>query len=440
MTFNLDKYNKPTPRYTSYPPVPYWRGAPPKEEWIKNITKYQQQDGGIDLYIHIPYCQQLCWYCGCHRHIKKDQKYDDAYVELILQEWNLYLNFIKNLKIKSLHFGGGTPNYLRANVFKSLMENLSSSFHESVTCSIELDPRTLTNEFISVMANYPFKRISMGIQDFDPKVQKAINRIQSKELITKVMVKLKAIKVESINFDLIYGLPHQNLKSIEQTLKDVKDLSPDLIAFYSYAHLPEKLKNQKLINYKDLLQGKDKYALFLRAREVLLREGYISIGLDHFAKVGSYLADASRRGRVLRNFMGHTDKKENCLLGLGVSAISESPDFFWQNEKDLHLYERSLINGPRANQGHVLSKKEKIISKEIQSLMCHEVFSLASFSEADRKIILRNLHSLIIDGLITGDGSDFKLTDLGRDFRRNVAQCLDLGEDTGSSRRFSSAV
>ena len=187
MTFNLDKYNKPTPRYTSYPPVPYWRGAPPKEEWIKNITKYQQQDGGIDLYIHIPYCQQLCWYCGCHRHIKKDQKYDDAYVELILQEWNLYLNFIKSLKIKSLHFGGGTPNYLRANVFKSLMENLSSSFHESVTCSIELDPRTLTNEFISVMGNYPFKRISMGIQDFDPKVQKAINRIQSKELITKVI-------------------------------------------------------------------------------------------------------------------------------------------------------------------------------------------------------------------------------------------------------------
>lgn len=437
----LEKYNHPVPRYTSYPPVPDWKGPPNLSNWIESVSKCNIEEGGIDLYIHIPFCEQLCWYCGCNRIIKKDKSHGHEYIKNVLIEFNHYLKLIPNLCIHSIHFGGGTPNFLEASDFKLLLDGFKSYLSEDFFGSIEIDPRTITNEFLLVMKNFKFNRVSMGIQDFDSNVQDAINRIQSEKMIVELMEKLRNQKVQSVNFDLIYGLPRQTQKTVRETIEKVIKLSPDLLAYYSYAHLPQSLKNQKLINEDDLLLGKEKLELFLLGRKLLLAAGYIQIGFDHFAKKDSYLGRAFADNKLKRNFMGYTDKKSSCLLALGLSGISSTPEYFWQNQKNLNDYERCLSEGIIPFTGHSLSYNEQQISKLIQGLMCHYRVDLKTVpNEIMNSNIMSELNEMSDDGLIAFEDETLVCTSLGLRYLRNIASVFDVNRKKANFQNYSSSV
>lgn len=442
MKSSLEKYNTPVPRYTSFPPVPSWKGAADLTAILQNIKFFNDLEEGIDLYIHIPFCEQLCWYCGCSRIIKKDKNLGTSYVDFLIKEWQFYLKMIPTLKIHSIHFGGGTPNFLKSFDFEKLLKILSSLFTKNFSGSIEVDPRTLSENFIQVMKEYSFNRVSMGIQDFDIDVQEAMNRIQSVKLIEDLTHRLRENGAQSINFDLIYGLPKQTKRTVHNTIEKVIALAPDLLAYYSYAHLPDSLRNQKLINESDLLFGKEKQELFELGSELLEDAGYIKIGFDHFAKKDSYLANAFLTKKLKRNFMGFTDKKSNCLLGLGASAISSTPDYFWQNEKKLEVYQdkinKNLFQPPK---GHALTQREKLTAELIQELMCHNEIDLQPLSNFENyEDILKQYREFEQDGLVRLTGSFLQVTRLGEGYLRNIAEVLDFLRSSSSPVKYSSAL
>ena len=239
----IDKYSRPGPRYTSYPPVPFWTGAPDESEWLRQIATRYSPDQGVDLYVHVPFCERLCYYCGCNRTITRNHEVEDPFVQMVIQEWDIYRNKLGfSPKVNSLHFGGGTPTFLSPQNLNTLISCLTANRTDSFIGSIEIDPRTCSIEHLKVLSNTGVSRVSLGIQDFDPEVQKSINRLQSVSMVEKLVEKLREYYFKSINFDLIYGLPKQSIDSITDTMRIVAKLRPDLIAFYGYAHLP---KNQK---------------------------------------------------------------------------------------------------------------------------------------------------------------------------------------------------
>jgi oxygen-independent coproporphyrinogen III oxidase len=423
MTNLIEKYGKAGPRYTSFPPVPFWNEAPSQSDWFDHISLTYGKDMGIDLYIHIPFCESLCFYCGCHRTITKNKDRGLEYAEYIIKEWDIYEKNLGELKLNSLHFGGGTPTFLSPNTLKKLLSRFSHSFTEDFLGSIEIDPRTCEEEHLKVLKEFGFKRVSLGIQDFDEKVQKSINRFQSVKLIDDLVSKIKDYEFESINFDLIYGLPNQTKESITNTIKEVKDLNPDLIAFYSYAHLPDKLKNQKLINEDELPLGEAKRELYELGKKLLIENGYIEIGLDHFAKPSNYLGESFNSKTLKRNFMGYTDKKSENLVGLGVSSISNSKHSFIQNEKEIKKYMEYLDNNTLPiTKGHILTQSDIISSEIIHDLMCNGV---ANISKVSSTAILNKLEEMKTDGILDLNDNELKISNEGHPFIRNVAMVFD---------------
>jgi oxygen-independent coproporphyrinogen-3 oxidase len=276
----VEKYNRPGPRYTSYPPVPFWHNIPSEKEWITHLKDNYQEDVGVDLYVHVPFCESLCYYCGCNRTITKNHDVEDYYLAALLKEWEIYkekLGF--SLKINSLHFGGGTPTFLSPSNLEKLITTLIQNKSNTFIGSIEIDPRTCNDGHIEVLSRLDIKRVSLGIQDFDPNVQKAINRDQSPAMVELLVEKLRLSNFASINFDLIYGLPKQSLDSISKTIEIVAKLKPDLIAFYSYAHLPERIKNQRLIVESDLPSPEKKKELYELGKKLLIENGYVDVGM-----------------------------------------------------------------------------------------------------------------------------------------------------------------
>lgn len=424
----IAKYNRSAPRYTSYPPVPFWRETPKTTLWIEHLRAQYNPDVGLDLYVHIPYCESLCYYCGCNRTITKNHNVENTFVPLLLKEWSLYLDHLGfKPVINSIHFGGGTPTFLSPEnldyLLTILLENVAAHFKGS----IEIDPRTCKLSHLDIFKKHKIERLSLGIQDFDPAVQKAINRDQSVELVESLVSEIRKRNFESLNFDLIYGLPKQNTETIKHTIEFVSKLKPDLIAFYSYAHLPDRIKNQKLIKIEDLPNAELKREIYEQGKFQLLAEGYQDIGMDHFGLPESFLSKAKTQKNLHRNFMGYVDKKSSILVGLGPTSISDSGLSFAQNAKEVKVYEQMLSENllPIVH-GHTHSREDLIVQELILNLMCQHELNLSNVNQIPYwSDISLELDEFISDGLIELKRENYLLTEMGKIFVRNIAMSFD---------------
>ncbi len=427
----LKKYDVPVPRYTSYPTVPYWSDSPATEEWLASLKRaFSANEMSWSLYLHIPFCESLCTFCGCNTMITKNHGGEESYVQLLLREFELYLQAvpeIRNKPLRQLHLGGGTPTFLSAQnlelLIQGLMKNITlDSGH--FDGSVEVDPRRTTAEQLKVLYGLGFKRVSMGVQDFDPEVQRLVNRIQPFEVTKSLTEASRQMGYTSVNFDLIYGLPKQTLESFAPSVDKTIELRPDRIALYSFALVPWIKPAQRLFKDSDLPVGEDKRALYEMAYEKLTKAGYIEIGMDHFALKSDQLAKAMEQKTLHRNFMGYADLRTDVLLGLGVSSISESPDCFHQNEKVLPVFQRTIGEGIVPTlRGHKLTAQDRRHREQILRFMTQGETELDDQAQEDD--VREFLADMIADGLVTLTSRKLRLTEKGKPFLRNACVALD---------------
>ena len=454
----LKKYNVPGPRYTSYPTVPYWDANPTAEQWIKSIRQAledsEAQGVGAALYAHIPFCESLCTYCGCNTRITRNRTVGSPYVATVLKEWDLYLEKLgrsgagaKPMLLSELHLGGGTPTFLKPGELQSLVEGILARVKTSdhAEFSVEADPRVTHREHLSTLAQLGFKRLSLGIQDFDPKVQEIVHRVQSEEQVRTVTEIARELGYRSINYDLIYGLPFQTLESIRATIDAVRRLRPDRIAFYAYAHVPWIKASQRRFTEADLPDGDNKRALYELGRKMLEESGYREIGMDHFALETDSLWTASLSGSLHRNFMGYTARMVAPLIGLGVSAIGDSWRAFAQNEKLLESYTARVEKGEiPILRGHLLNEEDQILRQHSLNLMTR--FRTDWGTEKEYSVFLETvgekLQELSHDGLITLDRYSCQVSEKGRPFLRNICMAFDarLARQAPATQLFSKTI
>jgi len=446
----LEKYNRPVPRYTSYPTVPFWEEKIDTERWKASVREgftRSNTDKGISLYLHLPFCESLCTYCGCNKKITRNHGEEDPYLETLLREYGLYLELGNDPPlIRSLHLGGGTPTFFSPANLQRLITNLlkKSRLHPEYDFSIEGHPNNTSREHLETLHALGFNRISFGVQDLDRKVQRVINRMQPFEQVKLVTEQARAAGFRSVNFDLIYGLPLQTLGGMKHTIRQVLALRPDRIAFYSYAHVPWTSRSQRLFDENDLPSPAEKLHLYQTGRELLLEQGYHDIGMDHFALPTDELYLARQEGRLYRNFMGYTVQPAGMLLGLGVSAISDTGNAYAQNDKQLHNYRQRISQGQLAVQkGYFLNEEDVSFRQYILDLACTgkakldpihlPLFRAYSFP------ILRELEE---DGLITWNEEDVRITGNGKNFIRNICRAFDLHllRSTQQQSVFSKAI
>ena len=454
----LRRYDRPGPRYTSYPTAPQF-AAGFGEAQLREAALASNGDPiprRLSLYVHVPFCLSPCFYCGCNRIITRDLSRADTYLARLYREIDLTAAlFDRDREVIQLHFGGGTPNFLSPTQLREVVGTLRRQFHFSDSperdISIELDPRFISPAEVAELATIGFNRASLGVQDFDPLVQEAVNRIQSVEQTVAVIDACRASGFRSVNVDLIYGLPKQNLEGFARTLDTVAEVRPDRIAVYSYAHLPELFKAQKQIEAADLPTPEAKLALLQLAIEKLTDAGYIYIGMDHFALPDDELARAQARGGLHRNFMGYTTHADSDLIGLGVSAISHIGDSFSQNPRDLISWQGAIDDGRLpVFRGMRLSEDDQLRADLIQSLMCQGEIPIAALERryavdfedyfADA---LERLQPLAADGLVRFEPGRITVTSQGRLLLRNIAMCFDRYLDqpaTVATSRFSRAI
>lgn len=444
----LQKYDVPVPRYTSYPTVPYWSDSPTTSQWLESLHRaFAAKDASWSLYLHIPFCETLCTFCGCNTMITKAHDREQPYVDILLKEFELYREAIEQLKVKPLrhlHLGGGTPTFLSADNLRVLAHGILSRVkvaEQGFEGSIEVDPRRTTREQLSALFEFGFNRVSLGVQDFDPEVQRLVNRIQPFETTRAISEAAREIGYQSVNFDLIYGLPKQTLESFEKSVDRTIELLPDRIALYSLAVVPWIKPAQRLFKDEDLPQGAAKRDLYELASTRLKSAGYIDIGMDHFALPTDALAEAQREKTLHRNFMGYTDRRTDVLLGLGVSSISETPDCFHQNEKVLPLYEKSVESGKIPTlRGHLLTEDDRAQRVQILEFMTQGRVRLRDQNQVeDAKSFLSDM---IADGLVRVDGDVLQITAKGHPFLRNAAVVLDkrLRQNKPETRVFSGSL
>ncbi|AFY03039.1 oxygen-independent coproporphyrinogen III oxidase [Bdellovibrio bacteriovorus] len=427
----LAKYDVPVPRYTSYPTVPYWETNPTTDQWVQHLrATLKEGTGGWSLYLHIPFCESLCTFCGCNNIITKDHKRETPYVELVLKEWQLYLDQVPELlekPLKHIHLGGGTPTFLSAEALTQLLKPILSRVKidtNDFEGSIEVDPRRTNAAQLKALRELGFNRVSMGVQDFHPEVQRLVNRIQPLEITQKLTQDARDMGYTSVNFDLIYGLARQTPESITETAKATVALRPDRIALYSFALVPWIKPAQRLFKDEDLPKASEKRRLYEIARGILIEGGYVEVGMDHFALPTDNLCIAMNEKRLHRNFMGYTDQRTDVLLGMGVSSISETPYSFHQNEKVLPLYEAALNEGRLPTlRGHILTEEDKVRREQILNLMTN--FEVSFINEAQENQSKEFLAEMIKDELV--EIKDHKLTvnEAGRPFLRNACAFFD---------------
>lgn len=444
----LKKYDVPVPRYTSYPTVPYWSDSPSSAEWIDSLNRtFKSQDSSWSLYVHIPFCETLCTFCGCNTVITKGHEREHPYVQTVLSELAEYLKRVPALAripLKHIHLGGGTPTFLSVDNLRALIEGIFKNVHRADTHfegSLEVDPRRTSVEQIKMLRSLGFNRISMGVQDFDPEVQRLVNRIQPFEQTQSLTEAARGQGYESINYDLIYGLPKQSLTSFKESIARTISLRPDRIALYSLAVVPWIKPQQRLFKDEDLPVGEEKRALYEMAYEALAGAGYVEIGMDHFALPNEALTKALKSGSLHRNFMGYTDQRTDVLLGLGVSSISETPDTFHQNEKVLAVYEKKIKAGELATlRGHKLTDIDQQHREQILKFMTVGRVSLSSKEQAED--VRTFLKDMIGDGLVEVSDLELRLTELGRPYLRNACVALDrrLRDKEPTTRIFSKAL
>jgi oxygen-independent coproporphyrinogen-3 oxidase len=403
---------------------------------------------GISIYIHLPFCESLCTYCGCNTRITKNHTVEVPYVDALLQEWRIYMARFKDKpRVREIHLGGGTPTFFSPENLQRLLDGIMEGADKSpdFEFSFEAHPANTTREHLQTLYDIGFTRLSLGVQDFNEKVQKAINRYQTVEDVVAVMRNAKEVGYDSINIDIIYGLPFQTLQSIEETVSEIWKLRPERIAYYSYAHVPWLKPGQRGFTDMDLPTDAYKRSLYELGRELLLNADYVEVGMDHFALREDELYRSLINQTLHRNFMGYTSRKSELLIGLGVSSISDSWDMFAQNVKTLpEYYELLEENKLPIFKGHILSNEDLLVRQLILDLMCQFSTSIAEYKKYDLHyaIFKSKIKPLLEDGIIEIINDQLIITEAGRPFVRNVCMTLDsyLDGQTDNSQRFSSTV
>lgn len=425
------KYDVPAPRYTSYPTVPYWEDALPDSKWIFDLQKaLGKEESSWSLYIHIPFCESLCTYCGCNTSITRNHSVEMPYVQSLLNEWELYKKSVPDFllrELKEIHLGGGTPTFLSPQSLELLISSIirDTNVSRHFEGSIEVDPRKTTREQLQTLYRLGFTRVSLGVQDFNHDVQEIVNRIQPFEMTQKITDSAREIGYTSVNFDLIYGMPLQTENHIIYTVQKTLELRPDRIALYSMAMVPWIKPAQRKFKDSDVPQGESKRKLYEISRNMLIEAGYIEIGMDHFALPADSLALALENETLHRNFMGYTPLRTDVLLGLGVSSISESPWSFHQNEKVLPLYEQkvSSLQIPTLR-GHSLTKEDQDQREIILNLMTKWNCEISNSKEWERLILA--LEPLVNDDLLEMKQHKVTVREKGKPFLRNICMAFDL--------------
>ena len=448
----IAKYNQPVPRYTSYPTVPFWKDFDNTVKW-KSLFKEQfsadNKKEGISLYLHLPFCESMCSFCGCNKRITTNHQVEEEYIAALHKEWLLYLNMMDSKPVlRELHLGGGTPTFFAPQNLKRMMNFIfeSSTIHPEPEFSFEGHPNNTTREHLQALYDMGFRRVSFGVQDNDPEVQRVINRIQPIANLVRATNDARDIGYKSVNFDLVYGLPKQTEASIHRTIAETIELKPDRIAFYSYAHVPWTSKGQRLFDENDLPPANEKLQLYVAGKEMFMQAGYHDLGMDHFALTRDDLYTASEKGTMHRNFMGYTTQNTKLLLGLGVSSISDIGVAFGQNNKLLQDYYETVNAGQLpVTRGFLLNDEDLDFRQYILDISCKgsTKFKPSTLIQL-YEYTFRELASLQADGLLNYDEQGLEVTPLGRHFIRNICKAFDLhllrAQQKGENQMFSKAI
>jgi oxygen-independent coproporphyrinogen-3 oxidase len=433
----VQKYNVAGPRYTSYPTVPYWDDASfLLKKWKESLSISFSESNiseGISLYIHLPFCESMCTFCGCNKRITKRHNVEEPYIKSVLKEWSLYLELLTGRpKIKELHIGGGTPTFFSSENLVLLIKGILRTVNlaDDYEFSFEGHPNNTTKEHLRTLYNLGFTRVSFGVQDYNETVQKAIHRIQPFENVKQATWAAREIGYTSIGHDIIFGLPFQTVAHVSKTIELTKELMPDRIAFYSYAHVPWiKGNGQRGYSETNLPSGASKRSQYEVGKALLNQAGYHEVGMDHFALESDSLYKAMITHKLHRNFMGYTASKTQVMIGLGVSSISDSWYGFSQNVKGIedyyHLIEQNIIPVYR---GHMLTKEDLIVRQHILNLMCHFETSWTnqSFIIDELNEIVFKLKEMEADGLVIFEKESIKITQKGQPYVRNVCMAFDV--------------
>lgn len=449
----VQRYNLPVPRYTSYPTVPFWPQTIDNHDWEARVkTRFTaiNRTQGISLYIHLPFCESLCTYCGCNKKITTNHSVEMPYLEALLEEWSHYRWLLGEAPlIREIHLGGGTPTFFSPANLDTLLTELvkEAELHPKIDCSIEGHPNNTTKEHLEVLYKHGFRRISYGVQDNNARVQELINRVQPWENVVSATENARKAGFKSVNFDLIYGLPGQTIASMEETIKQVLSIRPDRIAFYSYAHVPWTSRGQRLFDEKDLPDASLKMELYLLGKKMFTAKGYADIGMDHFALPGEALFEARAEGKLHRNFMGYTTQNSGMLIGLGVSSISDAGNAYAQNHKTLQEYYEAVGRHELpVFRGCMLNEEDVRFKKYVLDITCK---GLVMPTPADMSLVSamngNYLLQLVMDGLIEMKDGAIEVTMKGNHFLRNIARIFDLHllrseRDTKQDRKFSQAI
>jgi oxygen-independent coproporphyrinogen-3 oxidase len=450
----IRRYDGRGPRYTSYPTALEFNEQLNEDRYRENALASNASGVPLSLYVHIPFCHSLCYYCGCNKIVTRNQERVQKYMQNLYREIDMQAElFDKTRKVEQLHFGGGTPTYLDESQMRDLMNKLSAAFtfddSDERQFSIEVDPRTVDADGIRLLYELGFNRLSLGVQDFDLAVQEAVNRIQSVEQTVALVEAARSSGFKSISFDLIYGLPHQTVASFDATLDTVIDIRPDRFAVYNYAHLPQRFKGQRMINAEDIPAPETKLEILDRTIERLTEAGYIYIGMDHFALPDDELVLARLDGSLQRNFQGYSTHRHCDLISLGVSSISNIGNVFAQNSVTTMEYEEMLEAGRLPiKKGLAVDEDDQLRAQVIQALMCYDALEFDAFGAAHdidfRQYFadeLEELAPLVEDGLIEVDDAAIHIQPKGRLLLRNIAMKFDRHlRQMQETNRFSRAI
>lgn len=433
----LQKYNVPGPRYTSYPTVPYWdNGGFTEDVWKQSFLQAFDESNaaeGISLYIHLPFCESMCTFCGCNKRVTRRHEVETTYITAVLNEWNMYCDLLpEKPRVKELHLGGGTPTFFSPENLEILINGI---FDRAVKApdyefSFEGHPNNTTKEHLQTLYDLGFRRVSFGVQDYDIIVQKAIHRVQPFQNVARVTFWAKEIGYTSISHDLVFGLPFQTVETMVDTIEKTKALNPDRISFYSYAHVPWiKGNGQRGYDEKNLPKDEEKRMLYEIGKQLLDENDYYEIGMDHFALKSDAMYTAYKEGKLHRNFMGYSASKTQLMIGLGVSSISDSWYAFAQNEKVLEdYYKRIELNELPVFRGHSLTDEDLIIRRHILNLMCSFTTSWedSSLYFPELPETLLSLKEMESDGLLEFGKNSITVTEEGKAYVRNICMAFDL--------------
>ncbi len=440
LNVNLDlvkKYNVAGPRYTSYPPATKFTSDITWEQLSTKIQENNRASRELSIYFHIPFCETLCWFCGCTTVITLNHDKGMAYVEALGREVAQMASHLNpQRKVVQLHFGGGSPTFLRPEEIRRLGEIIRKhfTFSPDIEAGVEVDPRRLTREHMVALRDIGFNRASMGVQDFNPKVQEAIHRIQPREMTQQAMDWMRELGYKSINLDLIYGLPFQTPESFNETLDTVLAMDPDRLAVFSYAHVPWIKPSQKILEREVLPTPETKLEVLKLVIEKLTADGrYVYIGMDHFAKPTDELAVAQRNKQLQRNFQGYSTRAGADIYAFGMSGISQIPEAYWQNEKELPNWQAAVDAGRTPlHKAYFVTDEDKIRRETIMRVMCDLSLDYAAMSQRLGINFARHFEKELAslapyeaDGLVKRNAAGFEVTDAGRLFIRNIAMSFD---------------